>query len=83
MPLNHRHAAANAKGFGRHLQSRRGLPPFIFIEIDQTDDAVDGLFILTVLDDFCRRAPFANLRLHPAHVGWQQTLIGLIQAQFR
>jgi hypothetical protein len=52
MPLGHGHAAAHAECLGRHLQSRCGLPPFLFVEIDQANDAADSFFILAGLDDF-------------------------------
>jgi hypothetical protein len=34
-------AAPDAKGLARHLQSRRGLAAFVFVDVNQTNDLFD------------------------------------------
>src|SRR6266571_865797 len=45
IPLRDRNAAAHPECLARHLQSRRGLAAFVFVQINQTHDPLYGRFL--------------------------------------
>src|ERR1051326_526662 len=50
--LLNRNPSSHSKRFACHLQSRRGLAPFVFIQINEPNDLSHCLFIETGLHNF-------------------------------
>src|ERR1700690_359828 len=66
-------APAHAKGARRHLQSRRGLAPFVFAERDFVDHVIDDLGVESALDDFLPAGIFDDISLED---GIQYIILG-------
>src|SRR5690242_19679942 len=77
-------AATDAESLARDFQSRGGLAAFVFVEVDEADDAFDGRFFETggdyfaggfALHDICVKDGVQNI------VGREAVLVRLVGAQ--
>src|SRR5665213_563018 len=61
--LRHRNPPAHAERARRHLQARRGLPPFVFAEIYFVDDIIDHRRVKTARHDFRLAQIFHDIQI--------------------
>ena len=83
--LNDGDASSDPEGEGGCFESGGGLFAFVFVEVNESDDGVDGLGLVTRCGDFSAGAAFFDVELKDSvenRVGRQGIGVRLVRAEF-